>query len=71
MVEGIPDFLEELESLSVLQAVRSLHLPGEAGILPVDSVPVAVTGRPEAVALLGAAVVGAAEAAAEESGSLR
>jgi hypothetical protein len=61
---------ETLEDPLVLQAIRSVHLPGEAGILPVDSVPVVATGRLEAVASLGAAVAGVAEAAADGLGSL-
>jgi hypothetical protein len=59
-----------LEDPLVLQAVLSVHLPGEAGILPVDSVPVVATARLEGVASLGPAVAGAAEAAAKSLGSL-
>jgi hypothetical protein len=56
---------ETLEDPPVLQAVRSVHLPGETWVLLVSPAAVAVAHRLEGVASLGAAVVGAAEAAAK------
>jgi hypothetical protein len=61
---------EILEDPLALQAVRSVHLPEEAWVLLVSSAAVVVAVRLEAVASLGAAVVGVAEVAVERLGRL-
>jgi hypothetical protein len=70
LVEGTPDFPKEQGSLSVLQVGHSAHPQREAGVLSGESVPVMAVVRLETVALPGAVVAGAAEAAAESLGSL-
>jgi hypothetical protein len=60
---------ETLEDPLSLQAVRSVHLPEEAWVLLVGFAAV-VAVRLEAVASLGAAVVGVAEVAVERLGRL-